>query len=190
MPYIVVPYNPDWPGEFARLGGNLRHVLGELALRIDHIGSTSVPNLAAKDIIDIQITVDSLSEELDSALKSAGYQRFKDIVQDHVPPGASADISEWSKWVFKPPIGKRAANIHVRLMGKANQRYPLLCRDYLRAHPHVATAYAQAKLALIAHGMDSPEAYYDVKDPIFDIIMGGAEAWATTTQWRPGPSDS
>lgn len=189
MSYIVIPYNPDWPAEFARIGDNLRQVLEGLALRIDHIGSTSVLNLAAKDIIDIQITVSSLSEAVDTALQNAGYQRHKDIVQDHIPPGATTDISEWSKWIYKPPVSERAANIHVRIEGKANQRYPLLFRDYLRAHPPIAAAYAQAKLALIAHGMDSPDAYYDVKDPICDIIIGGAEDWAATTEWQLGPSD-
>ena len=57
----IVPYQPTWPGEFQSIAMGLRDALGTLALRIDHIGSTSVPGLHAKDRIDIQITVVSLN---------------------------------------------------------------------------------------------------------------------------------
>jgi len=59
-PIAVVPYDGRWPQEFRRIGGTLRAAMGDLALRIDHIGSTSVPGLAAKDVIDLQITVETL----------------------------------------------------------------------------------------------------------------------------------
>jgi GrpB-like predicted nucleotidyltransferase (UPF0157 family) len=65
----------------------------------------------------------------------------------------------------------------------------LLFRDYLRAHPIVAAAYAQAKLALARHHAADPDAYYAIKDPVCDLIMAGAESWAAATQWNPGPSD-
>ena len=66
---IIIPYQPAWPEEFRTLGGVLRQALGDLALRIDHIGSTSVPGLAAKVIIDIQITVQSLGPAVAQALR-------------------------------------------------------------------------------------------------------------------------
>ena len=185
----IVPYRPTWRDEFQGIGRNLRDALGDLALRIDHIGSTAVPGLAAKDLIDIQITAQSLAPAVADALQRAGYKRLEHITQDHVPPGNVTDAAEWTKWMFKPSDPEQAVNAHVRLPGRANQRYALLFRDYLRAHPATAQAYAQVKQALVAHQLDDPEAYYDVKDPVCDIIMGGAEAWAAAIGWHLGPSD-
>ncbi len=185
----IVPYQPTWRDEFVALGSDLRQALGDLALRIDHIGSTSVPGLAAKDIIDVQITVARLAPEVEEALQRAGYRRVERLTQDHLPPGSTTDMAEWTKWVFGPAAPEREINVHVRIQGRANQRYPLLFRDYLRAHPAIAEAYAQVKQGLVAHNIDYPDGYYDVKDPVCDIIIGGAEAWAATIGWTPGPSD-
>ncbi len=185
----IITYRPDWPQEFAEIGGRIRESLSELALRIDHIGSTAVPGLAAKDIIDIQLTVHELSGAVQSTLEGAGYARREGIWTDHVPPGQPASADEWSKWLFKPAGDQRPANVHVRVAGRLNQRYPLLFRDYLRAHSPVAQAYAQVKLALARYHPDDMDAYYDVKDPVCDIIMGAAEDWAAAARWQPGPSD-
>ena len=72
----IIPYNPAWRDEFVQIGGILRRGLGELAIRIDHIGSTAVPGLAAKDIIDIQITVGQLTPRLERFIELAGYRRI------------------------------------------------------------------------------------------------------------------
>ena len=94
----ILPYNPTWCDEFVSIGVPLRQALGELALRIDHIGSTAVPGLAAKDIIDVQITVRSLDPAVEKALGRAGYARVVHIAQDHVPPGGVTESAEWAKW--------------------------------------------------------------------------------------------
>ena len=185
----VVPYRPQWPQEFAVIGEAFRRALGDLALRIDHIGSTSVPGLAAKDIIDIQITVQDLDHHIERALSRLGYGRMEGISQDHVPPGQPESSSEWTKWMFKASAGHRPTNVHVRFAGRLNQRYPILFRDYLRAHPPVAEAYAQAKSAIAKYHPDNVDAYYDVKDPVCDIIMGGAEEWAASIHWEASPTD-
>jgi GrpB-like predicted nucleotidyltransferase (UPF0157 family) len=185
----IVPYQSRWPEEFAGFGTPLRQSLGALALRIDHIGSTSVPSLAAKDRIDIQITVENLAPAVEEALERIGYARIVRITQDHVPPGHNPDIREWTKWIFSPHDPQQAVTVHVRIEGRANQRYPLLFRDYLRAHPPIAAAYAQVKKELVAHQFNDSDAYYAVKDPVCDIIIGGAEAWAATIGWKQGPSD-
>jgi GrpB-like predicted nucleotidyltransferase (UPF0157 family) len=185
----ITPYRREWPHEFGLIGGVLRRALEDLAVRIDHIGSTSVPGLAAKDIIDIQITVQDLGHPIERAIKRAGFDRVGDIWHDHVPPGAPEREGEWVKWLFKASEGRRPANLHIRLAGRLNQRYPLLFRDYLRAHPPVADAYAQVKHALAGDHPDDMEAYYGVKDPVCDIIMGGAEDWAAAIHWQPGPTD-
>jgi GrpB-like predicted nucleotidyltransferase (UPF0157 family) len=185
----ILPHRPEWRAEFEALGAAIREALGELALRIDHIGSTSVPGLAAKDILDVQVTVAALDDPVAVALDRAGYRRLEHIDRDHTPPGASEDEEEWRKWLFKPARGQRPTNVHVRLAGRANQRYPILFRDYLRAHAPAAHAYAQVKLALSRYHPDDLDAYYDIKDPVCDIIMAGAEAWAARVGWEPGPSD-
>jgi GrpB-like predicted nucleotidyltransferase (UPF0157 family) len=185
----IVPYLRDWPDQFARVGRGLRDALGDLALRIDHVGSTSVPGLAAKDIIDIQVTVRALTTELGDALDRAGYEPLAHITRDHVPAGRPEDPEQWRKWFYNDRGGARRVNLHVRVAGRANQRYAVLFRDYLRANAEAAAAYGQVKTALAGSHAEDDEAYYAVKDPVCDIIMVGAEAWAAGTGWVPGPSD-
>ena len=109
-------------------------------------------------------------------MQRVGCRRIERITQDHIPLGYITDIAEWTKWMFKPSPLARPTHIHMRLQGRANQRYPRLFRDYLRAHPPVAEAYAQVKQGLVAHQFHDQDAYYGVKDPVCDIIIGGAEA--------------
>ena len=187
---VITPYQSEWPERFAALGKNLRHALGNLALRIDHIGSTAVPGLAAKDRIDVQITVAALAPPIHEALECGGFKRVEHIAADHVPPGFPTESAEWAKWIYNPAADEWAANIHVRVAGRANQRYALLFRDYLRAHPVIAAAYGQVKQALIAQGCDHSDAYYAVKDPVCDLLIGGGEVWAAATNWNAGPSDA
>jgi GrpB-like predicted nucleotidyltransferase (UPF0157 family) len=182
---VITPYNPRWPAEFAAIRATLQEALGDLALRIDHIGSTAVPGLAAKDRIDIQVTVCALTIEIEEAMQRCGYQRSLRIDHDHRPPGVAGPDSDWEKWFFNPPAEQRPTNVHIRMAGRANQRYALLFRDYLRTHPMAAAAYGQVKMALARYHADNIDAYYDVKDPVCDIIMAGAEGWAQSNQWQP-----
>ena len=177
----VVPYREGWAHEFARWSKRIAECLGPRALRIDHIGSTSVPGLAAKDVIDIQVTVANLADA--DPLTVAGF-RAQPFLEDHCPPGASADAREWQKRFFNFPEGDRRGNVHVRVEGRANQRYALLFRDYLRAHPNAAEAYARLKLQL-AKELADEAAYPDVKDPACDLILVAAEEWAAAGRWEP-----
>jgi GrpB-like predicted nucleotidyltransferase (UPF0157 family) len=183
-PIIIVPYRPEWAQEFAILAESLRQTLGELALRIDHIGSTSVPNLAAKDVIDIQVTVADFTDDLAAAFARTDLTPRPEITGDHLPPQSTGSDKDWSKRLYSQSEEVRRANIHVRRAHSPNGRYALLFRDYLRAHPMAAESYAQAKVALSQHGPTDWDLYYDVKDPICDIIMAGAEDWAATTGWH------
>lgn len=187
---IIVPYLPAWPAEFRTLASAIREALQGAALRIDHIGSTAVPGLAAKDVIDIQVTAADFDPQIEEALTRTGYRRLPHISRDHVPPGQPDRDEDWTKWFFKNEEGRRRANLHVRIAGRPNQRYPLLFRDYLRAHPPAALAYAQVKTALARLHPEDIYAYCDVKDPVCDIIMGGAEAWAAQVGWGFGATDS
>jgi len=107
----IVPYDEDWPREFAEIAGPLRVALGEVALRIDHIGSTSVPGLAAKDVIDMQVTVQDFDVPLEALLSSLGYIRRLDINGDHLPPLVIGLASEWEKRYFQPPEGQRPSHL-------------------------------------------------------------------------------
>jgi GrpB-like predicted nucleotidyltransferase (UPF0157 family) len=186
----IVPYQREWPDQFARLGRGLRDVLGDLALRIDHIGSTAVSGLAAKDIIDIQVSARGLTTELEDALNHAGYEPLAHITRDHVPAGKPEDPEQWRKWFYNERGSPRRVNLHVRVAGRANQRYALLFRDYLRANAAATAAYGQVKMALARYHAENDEAYYAIKDPVCDIIMAGAETWAAGTGWVPRPSDT
>ncbi len=179
----VIPYRDCWPSEYEKIRNKLDTGLGRHAVRIDHIGSTSVPGLAAKDVIDIQITVDSLSPEVQHAMEKLGYQQAHNICNDHVPPGMTENSGEWQKWFFRPPQGQRPTNTHVRIDGRLNQRYPLLFRDFLRAHPRYAEAYARLKFRL-AENLANARTYPDVKDPAVDLIYFAAEKWAAETGWK------
>jgi GrpB-like predicted nucleotidyltransferase (UPF0157 family) len=174
----ISAYQQTWPQEFAALRDALRPILGPLALRIDHIGSTAVPGLGAKDVIDVQITVPALTPEVLQKLIDAGYQHFAGITRDHTPPGADTDPARWAKFFFNERRGERRANIHVRAAGNPNQQYPLLFRDYLRAHPHSARAVELIKRELARLHPDDMDAYYDIKDPVYDLIWDAAQEWA------------
>jgi GrpB-like predicted nucleotidyltransferase (UPF0157 family) len=165
----------------------VRAALGPAALRIDHIGSTAVPGLPAKNVIDIQVAVADLN--VADALAAAGFRAFAEALYDHRPPRDESADSQWSKRLFVEPADERRANVHVRVVGNANQRYALLFRDYLRTHPATAEAYAELKRRLAAH-MHDTDTYAEVKDPAVDLIALAAEEWAAATGWKPAPSDA
>jgi GrpB-like predicted nucleotidyltransferase (UPF0157 family) len=175
----IVPYRASWAAEFAAIRDRLAAAMGPVALRIEHIGSTAVVDLAAKDVIDVQVSVASLDQRVAHALTSAGFRAKPEITRDHVPAGASDEPDDWRKLYFVEASGERRANIHVRRAGSANERYALLFRDYLRANPHAATAYAELKRRLAALLADVDD-YADVKDPAVDLIYLAAERWALT----------
>ena len=185
----IVPYDPEWPRQFDAIAIDIRRVLGRLARRIDHIGSTAVPGLAAKDVIDVQVSVAALEPEgaLVAPLGAAGFVPHT-IDRDHRPPGRDGAAADWAKRLMVEAPGQRRLNLHLRVDGRPNQRYPLLFRDYLRAHTEAATSYATLKRRLAELSLDTG-VYADIKDPVTDLIMVAAEEWAARTGWRPGPSD-
>jgi GrpB-like predicted nucleotidyltransferase (UPF0157 family) len=187
QPIVIVPYRPTWPEEFRQVATPIRAALGDRALRVDHIGSTSIPNLAAKDVIDVQVTVADLDppQPIVETLTGLGYTWLDHITGDHIPPGSDIPPERMRKIYFNRRNTLPQINLHVRMSGTPNQRYPLLFRDYLRAHPLAAAAYAEVKRQLAAHAPTDWDLYYDIKDPICDIIMAAADDWATTVRWSP-----
>lgn len=181
-----------WRDEFRAIGQRLRDKLGDLALRIDHIGSTSVIDLAAKDVIDIQITVSDLDDcsEFCEAMLGNGFIQRGDIHEDHIPIGASEEHSEWRKRYFREPEGEKRTHIHVREAGRANQQYAILFRDYLRADEVSRQLYQQVKTRLSKLFPNKIDCYLYLKDPVCDLIMQSAIAWKEATNWQLSESDA
>jgi GrpB-like predicted nucleotidyltransferase (UPF0157 family) len=177
-PIIIVPYDPTWPAQFTALAAPLRAALGEVALRIDHIGSTSVPELAAKPVIDIQISVAALepTEPFRIPLESLGYI-FR------------ADNDDLTKRYFREPPGQPRTHIHVRRAGSWSEQFALLFRDYLRYHPDDAARYTDLKYRLAEQYRDNRLAYTNAKSPFIWEIMQKADAWCQETGWATGMSD-
>ena len=186
-PIVIRDYDTRWPDRFLRVAGLLRTCVGDDAVRIDHIGSTSVPGLAAKDVIDVQITVTQLvvADKWPDELLPELVRR--DVTSDHIPTGCTEVPGDWEKRYWSNPLD---LHVHVREDGRANQRYALLFRDYLRADPLAAGSYAAVKRALAASGPHNWAGYYAVKDPTCDLIFAAAEQWAARTAWSPSPSDA
>ena len=184
---VVVDYTGDWPARAASLIATLRDALGARAERIEHIGSTAIPGMAAKDVLDLQVTVTSLEDaarEFDQPLGSLGFHRTP-YERDHVPAGWPDDGQRWVKrtWARRGHPGGDV-NLHVRLAGSPNERLALLFRDWFRAHPEAVPAYAAFKRSLAAAAPDIA-VYSGVKDPVVDLVVSVAETWAAGTGWRP-----
>src|SRR5688572_11151973 len=128
-PVIIADYDPRWGDEYARLARRIRSLVGEAALRIDHIGSTAVPGLAAKDVVDVQVTVADLDAAagVTAPLAAAGFQLREDIVYDEFRTMAATD-PELRKLYMREPEGERRVHLHIREAGRFNQRYALLFR--------------------------------------------------------------
>jgi GrpB-like predicted nucleotidyltransferase (UPF0157 family) len=177
---VVVPYEAEWPELFRAVGRRLRQELGRIALRIDHIGSTSVPGLDAKPIIDVQVSVASF-EPLDAyrlPLERSGFVYRAD--------------AELTKRYFRERPGERRTHIHVRRAGSFNEQFALLSRDFLRTHPGSAAAYAALKHELAAK-FSTPEQRHDyvrAKAPFYWEMMQLADEWAGEVGWEPGLSDA
>ena len=154
---VIAPYDPTWPARFEEEAKRLSQALGELAVRIDHIGSTSVPGLAAKPVIDIQISVARL-EPLDpirNSLAGAGYT--------HHP----SDWDAFYPFFHKPATWPHTHHLHVCTTGGREERRHLAFRDFLRANPGIAREYEALKRRLAAEhsaeSFESRNAYAEAK---------------------------
>src|SRR3954468_7177634 len=114
---VIVDYDPEWPRRAATLVDQLTTALGATARRVDHIGSTSIPGMAAKNVLDLQVSVDDLAraaDAFDEPLRSRGCERGP-YEQDHVPAGSPDDPGRWAKryWTRRGNA-ESDVNLHVR----------------------------------------------------------------------------
>ena len=185
-PVAVTSYQAQWAGEFTRIARHIRRLVGPAAIRIDHIGSTAVPGLGAKDVIDIQLTVADLdrADGFTSALRTAGFRHGTVFDYDAFHGMAETD-PDLRKLYMREPEGERRAHIHIRELGRFNQRYALLFRDYLRASEPVRGEYELLKRRAAQLFPDSMDGYLSLKDPVLHVIYEAATLWAEKVGWSP-----
>jgi GrpB-like predicted nucleotidyltransferase (UPF0157 family) len=168
MAIEIVPYNPDWPREFEAERARIAAALGARARRIDHHGSTAVPGLAAKPVIDIQISVDALHpiDAYAPALARLGYV--------HVPHPDDA----FCPFFHRPAEWPHTHHVHVVSAGGEDERRTLVFRDYLRTHPDAVREYETLKRQLAAghsgNDFSSRQAYADAKTAFVERILNAA----------------
>lgn len=192
----LVPWDPDWTAQADRILARLRTACGHRAVRIDHIGSTAVAGMDARDVIDVQVTVASLdvADELAPALLAAGYPRAP-VTEDRAKPDGRSTIGEfdhvndealWRKRLFSSADPARPTNVHVRVAGWPGQQFALLFVDWLRANPQVQQDYSAVKRGVAAQDWNgSGAAYAEGKEPWFLDAYRRAWEWADSTGWRP-----
>ena len=190
-PVEVMAYQPRWVDEFTRIARRIRECAGPAVARIDHIGSTAVPGLGGKDVIDVQITVPDLDAAggLTGALRAAGFRHGAALEYDAFRPRSATD-PELRKLFMREPDGERRAHVHIRERGRFNQRYALLFRDYLRVSAEARAAYELLKRQAAQLFPDSIDGYLRLKDPAFHLVYEAAALWADKVGWRPDESDA
>ncbi len=179
-PVAVVAYRPQWPAEFERLARVLRDALGDLASGVDHVGSTSVPGLPAKDCVDVQVRMTSIDAARDVPLLAAIGFRCRPEPWNRVEVSGGRQCR---KLVFAPPVGARSCNVHLCEAAGPNARFALLFRDYLRADEAARRAWGAFKQRLALSVPDLSD-YGQIKAPATDVLMRAAERWAAETGWR------
>jgi dephospho-CoA kinase len=173
----LIDHDPTWPAQAERIVKRIQTACGAKTLRIDHIGSTAVPGLEAKNVIDVQITVASLdvADEIGDALTAAGYPGVGNITTD-VPH--TADVASWRKRFHGAADPGRPTNLHVRVDGWPNQQFALLFRDWMIANPGEQAAYTMVK----RDALSAPN-YPEAKEPWFAEAYARAWQWANATNW-------
>jgi dephospho-CoA kinase len=184
LPTIAAP-DPTWPAQADRLAARIADALGDRAPRVEHIGSTSIPGLAAKDVIDLQVAVTSLAAADDPAfvadLTQRGFVRVAGLMADTPHPG-SGDHRPWAKRFHGSMDPGRAANVHIRELGSPGWVFALQFRDWLRGNPDERERYASLKRSLAA-GVPSTEEYAEAKEPWFAEAYPRVRDWARNTGW-------
>lgn len=165
---VIVDYSPDWPRRFEAERDRIIAALGVRAREVHHIGSTSVPGLAAKPIIDIALGVDDVEheDEYGPALETAGY----------VPR-----VREPGHRMYRTP--ELDVHLHIFTLGAPEILAHRLFRDRLRRSPDDRAAYARVKRDLAARDWEDMNFYAEAKTEIIAEITARARRWAAESGW-------
>ena len=157
----VVPYNPAWQARFEELRQHLLSILSGQDIRVEHVGSTSVPSLAAKPILDVDVVLQGGTDfvRVKTAFEANGYYHVGDL-------GIAG--REAFKYDHKPQL--MSHHLYVLSEGSDELKRHITFRDWLRSHPEDREAYAQSKIEAARQFPNNIDAYIDAKsDIIFDI---------------------
>lgn len=162
-PIVVVEYDPDWPERFRLLCDRIGHVLAELVAAIEHIGSTAVPALSAKPVIDIDVLLasESFLSEAIRRLAGLGYRH-------------EGDLGIAGREAFTAPQDEPPHHLYVCLPDRQGFARHLAFRDYLRANPWEAQHYGELKKQLAQRFPDNRSAYAAGKSDVVEKLTSRA----------------
>ncbi|MBA3353552.1 MAG: GrpB family protein [Blastocatellia bacterium] len=168
MQGLVVPHNPEWRDAFETEAKLIADALGLNVVAIHHIGSTAIPNIYAKPVIDVLVEVRDINEVCgqDPAMKSLGYE----VMGEFGIPGRRYFRKD-------DTAGMRTHQIHVFESGSPHVARHLAFREYLTAHTDTALEYSDLKRRLAAEHPEDPDSYMDGKDEFIKDIDRRAELW-------------
>jgi GrpB-like predicted nucleotidyltransferase (UPF0157 family) len=164
----VVPHDPEWAGRFEREAAAIRNALGDVLVWIEHVGSTAVPDLPAKPIIDIQVSVRDIEE------REAFVRPLERLGYLFAPDPDSPDYHFFGKPSERP----RRYHVHVCEAGSGEEMRHLVVRDFLRSHPDEAARYADFKRDLTRRSHHDRLAYIEGKEPYMRDLEQRAVAWS------------
>ena len=164
----VVPHDPEWRKAFEAEAKNVKDALGDIVVAIHHIGSTSIPNIYAKPVIDMLVEITDIMrvDERSSAMGSLGYE----VMGEFGIPGRRYFRKDDQN-------GVRTHQIHTFEAGSDQVIRHLAFRDYMIAHPEEAQRYSDLKRELAAENAHDSEAYMDGKDAFIKEMDRRADAW-------------
>jgi GrpB-like predicted nucleotidyltransferase (UPF0157 family) len=165
-PVKLVEYDADWPARFERLRGPLADRLGPTARRIEHVGSTAIPGMAAKPIVDVLVTVEDVEDEA----------RYLPAI---VELGYELRVRETGHRMFRPP--SRDAHVHVCNEGSREHHDYLLLRDWLRRSEKDRDDYGRLKRKLATEDWPDVNYYARAKGLLISEILNRARRAAKTS---------
>lgn len=163
----LVPHNSKWAVLFEEEKQLLKKTFGDTILAIEHIGSTAIPGIPAKPIIDINIGVKSLEVTRDMK------EKFEKLGYEHRPfvPGKTKDDLKWQELYVRGPEAKRTHYVHVSVFGGSYWKNDLLFRDFLRKNPERAKQYAELKKQLAEKYSDNRATYTENKEQFINETL-------------------
>ncbi len=170
MTVLVVEYDARWPAAFSRADLELGATMGTNLLALHHIGSTSIPNMSAKPVIDMLAVVQDLAalDDISPRIEQLGYE-------------AMGEFGIPGRRYFRrdDAAGRRTHQLHAFAEGSPHIARHLAFRDYLRSHGDAATEYATLKRRLAQQHPDDMAAYMDGKDAFIRDVEARALVWST-----------
>ena len=167
VPVVIEQYDPNWPRQFEREKVLLGRVFSAVNVSIEHVGSTAIPNMGAKPIIDIMIGVACLTE-IESRIPNL------EAIEYRYVPKCEAELPE-RRYFRKPFTGPSTHHLHCVCRDTAFWNRHILFRDYLREHPNVAADYLRLKLELAKQHRADRTAYTKAKSTFIESILEKAE---------------